>query len=1260
MENNVLQQQSIDSFDRNNIWVFNSANRFAGNVKYLFIYIVKYRPDIFACYMSEDKEVIEYIKSLGYRAYLFNSEEAHYIMSRTGVYVCEQVKEHIPDLLLNTKYLNLFHGVGLKQIERKVNNIMFDRRIAKKYIKYNEYIIKNMLFLVTSPMMEKHFQSQLALDNQQIIRGDYPRNAYQKQFDKISTFNHNIKQIKGMGENAKIALYAPTYREKDIQNFIVAAFPNLDKLVEKLKELNFLLIIKLHDQFNDDIYYKKIKEKYNKYPQLLFWDNKNDIYEILSDIDLCIYDYSSIFYDFLAHGVKNYIKYIFDFKSYDRLMYDYEQLTCGKTCTNFEELLKSLNNYEKNTDIKKINKIKELFWSYSNADSLEYIINTTLSFQIRYALKLPTLYSFDIFDTLIKRKCLAPQGIFYGVKQKIINSEEKFPDIFKERYPAIRQQAEANVREYIKKTIHLNPKGREEITFEQIFDRLKEIYNLDQNQISLLKNWELELELENVIAIEENISKVEKLIENNEKVILISDMYLSIDFIKELLNKANKILSSLPIFLSSDIGLQKSTGNLFIHIYKSFSFYNFKKWKHHGDNSKADDSIPKSLNIETELYKTPQFNAYELSLTRYLNSYDGYIIAALFSRFRFKTVSQKDYFTFAYISLYFYPYISWVIKDTLNKKIDCLYFISRDGYFLKAIADHVININSINIKTKYIYGSRIAWRIASFINEIDDDFFGYYGNLKNITNFEALLDALDIDKYDFIQLFPDLEYIVDKKHLTSETIKMLSSYFRSSNVYKEYILNRAKMLRKDVCSYLRQEIDITKSFAFVEFWARGYTQTCMTRLLNNAFNSDIEVDYYYFRSILPSQEKNIRYNYTTNNTSLIFIESIFANMPYKSISHYTLKNDKFTPQIVRQNFDYELYFSMSNYLTYFIDHFYKCEFITSRETVERFLSDFSLAWYRDHQDDKLLAQCIGSLKDNVAIFEEQQEFAPAFTKEHIEQIKQGLSVNEITKSIKMSLARSSSAIQKEYNDIINKLKSRNTTLNVNKKTELYHIQAKKCYKNNELKKASEISKEALSQNSQLGWAYFYISQWYNKLNKKEEAIEYQQKAILYDSENTNYKEYLSSLLRKNGDLDGAAAIAKEALNQNPELGWAYLQLSRWHESKNQIDEAIETRRKAVEFNPDQIWYREHLSKLLYSQKKIEEAAQVAQEALSLDPHLGWAYIQLSRWHDSRNEIDEAIETRRKAIELEPEKLWYTDYLKTLLHKKAALTRVKLS
>ena len=76
------------------------------------------------------------------------------------------------------------------------------------------------------------------------------------------------------------------------------------KLLKILKKNNILLIIKLHYLVKNDVNFTTAK-MYENHPNILFWDNKKDIYEIFDQIDLGILDYSSIYYDMLASGVKS-------------------------------------------------------------------------------------------------------------------------------------------------------------------------------------------------------------------------------------------------------------------------------------------------------------------------------------------------------------------------------------------------------------------------------------------------------------------------------------------------------------------------------------------------------------------------------------------------------------------------------------------------------------------------------------------------------------------------------------------------------------------------------------------------------------------------------------------------------------------------------------------------------------------------------------------------------------------------------------------
>ncbi|HEH3775935.1 TPA: sugar transferase, partial [Campylobacter jejuni] len=52
------------------------------------------------------------------------------------------------------------------------------------------------------------------------------------------------------------------------------------------------------------------------------------------------------------------------------------------------------------------------------------------------------------------------------------------------------------------------------------------------------------------------------------------------------------------------------------------------------------------------------------------------------------------------------PYVQWILNIALKNSIRCLYFIARDGYVLQKMTDMLIQAKKINIKTKYLYGSR--------------------------------------------------------------------------------------------------------------------------------------------------------------------------------------------------------------------------------------------------------------------------------------------------------------------------------------------------------------------------------------------------------------------------------------------------------------------------------------------------------------------------------------------------------------------------
>ncbi|MBG9205654.1 CDP-glycerol glycerophosphotransferase family protein [Staphylococcus sciuri] len=998
------------------IWVFDATNEFVGNAKWLFLYINKYRNDIDAYWICDNLDAINTIKKMDYKAVLTSSLKATKIKKKAGVFVVNQISDSMCESENNDiVILNLWQKVGLDTNSMRNASKELKHKNYSKYIKLNSIYKNNQLLIATSPFMEKYFIKKLNLDETQIIKSGYPALMYKK--DRYDL--NELLSEKNYNSETKIALYSPASRDYTDSFSLYNALPDIDILTTNLEKNNILLIIKLNNISNFKLIEEEMKSINKSNKSIVIWDNNKDIYEIFNSIDIGIVDYSSTFYELLESGVTSFIRYIYDYDKYIQrytLLEDYYENTTGIVAKSYPELIHALNKIRDYDDDKiKINEIKGKFLGYYHND-IEVIINKTLLYKIQDK-NISNLYSFDVFDTIIQRKTLKPEGIFYYVKDKLIRSNNEIPKYVIQNYPLIRMQAEKYLRDFYKKSQFIREDNRTEIQFEDIINRIQAVYNLRKSDAQLLYDLEIEAELLNVEKKPGGFDELEYLIQKNEQVVLISDMYLSKNVIKKMLEKVDSNLLNIPLYLSSDIGTQKSTGDMYIEVFEQLN-YDYKNWIHYGDNIHADINIPGKMNILTKKQKLNNFNYYENKLIEQNKNYDNYLLSTLLARYRSKDKSSNlNYYIYAYLSSYFIPYVNWSLKKAVEQGIDTLYFISRDGEILKKIADEIIKKNNYDIKTKFIYGSRKAWRIPSFIDQVDDEFYSPFGNFSGINNYKNMLLAMHLSEEEFEQIFPELLYLKNIKKFDFQTKELIRKTAKNNITYNSLLLTKAKNEREIVNRYLKQEINFQENFAFVEYWGRGYTQDCLVRLIESFNNMNKEVVFFYARSIYPSIGKSIRYNYTSNMTSLIFIESIFANIPYKSINGYVEKDRKIVPIIESKNYDKKLFEGINEVFPHFINDFYSLNFIDLDE-IERNFYEFGLNYFNNNPEDQLIIEYFAPLKDSVILFEKEIEYAPAISYGMASKKLLGRKVQLNTKNKKMSIKRSPKGVQ-----IIHKLYS---------------------------------------------------------------------------------------------------------------------------------------------------------------------------------------------------------------------------------------------
>lgn len=480
--------------------------------------------------------------------------------------------------------------------------------------------------------------------------------------------------------------------------------------------------------------------------------------------------------------------------------------------------------------------------------------------------KIYKLYSFDVFDTLITRTTATPLGIFALIEDKLKKSTFDMPSNIKNNFYYLRIECERNIRKYFLKD------GKEDFSIYDIYNYLSLNNFLSDKQKQFLINLEIETEIENSIPIEANIKILKSLVNENYKVVLISDMYLTSDIIRKILTKHDNIFKNINIYSSSDYSKTKHSGNLY-KIVKDIENIDYKEWKHMGDNEYSDIFKAKKLSIDTELFCYEQLLDFEKRII-HSNMDDSSIQLLVGLSRNIRLDNQKmSYPKKLGISLggqIFIGYIEWILDCSLKYNIKNIYFIARDGFGLKTMADIIIKNKNLNIKTYYIYGSREAWQLPSICCGLDiPSSFLWKSN-----TIEELMYFFNLDKSEFFKFLPK-KYRKLNKILCDKDRKNLKNILYENYDFKDYVISKNKNKYYILRDYLKQEINFDEKFAFVDLRGSGETQERLSAIINSFCKIQIFTFYFYYQNnkIDTLNNKNFSFfpngNYMHNSIELL-------------------------------------------------------------------------------------------------------------------------------------------------------------------------------------------------------------------------------------------------------------------------------------------------------------------------------------------------------------------------------------------------------
>ena len=205
------------------------------------------------------------------------------------------------------------------------------------------------------------------------------------------------------------------------------------------------------------------------------------------------------------------------------------------------------------------------------------------------------IISFDIWDTIIKRKCHPEEIKLHTANYIVLKYEKELKEKYKDIYEILklRDEIEAQICKENKDAGH-----DDECRILDVFEKLQqEIFKEKDTKIpeELLRE-EIEQEKRVIYINPEILPIFEKY--KNLKMYCISDFYMSAENLKELLDYLKIPVKIEKIYSSADYLLNKRSGNLYKKAEEELGIKP-EQHIHVGDNQYSDIEMAKSLGIET-------------------------------------------------------------------------------------------------------------------------------------------------------------------------------------------------------------------------------------------------------------------------------------------------------------------------------------------------------------------------------------------------------------------------------------------------------------------------------------------------------------------------------------------------------------------------------------------------------------------------------------------------------------------------------------
>lgn len=478
--------------------------------------------------------------------------------------------------------------------------------------------------------------------------------------------------------------------------------------------------------------------------------------------------------------------------------------------------------------------------------------------------------SFDIWDTIIKRKC-HPEEIklktAYYICLKYNNDlKDKYKDIYE--ILNLRDSIEAELCKKAEEDGH-DGECRIEEVFESLIDQV-------MNEKTSLKSSELlKIELKNekdAIFINPDILPIFEKYKDLE-MYCVSDFYMGSKSLKELLDYLELPIKIKKIYSSADYLLNKRSGRLFKKFEEELKI-DPKDHIHVGDNQYSDIEMANSLGIKTIKTTKTDFN-FSPSKNRKME-FD------LKSVLKDKSTEENRLFNAGVeLAPLLYFFIYSIIENGIKNNIDTIYYQTREGETFIKVHDMIINNNPFPIdlpEAKIMEVSRMATFGASLDEFSIKALMRLWSQYKS-QSMKSLFKTLNIDAEPLKEYFGKYDIIFDEDIVEPWFDLRVQKLFNDKS-FTDKVEELLKKKRVKLLQYFKEKLNIEnddKPMFVVDIGWRGTIQDNLAYIFDKKKIGGYYLTLYDFYNLQPSNtykysfidDENIRDNEVSNMITLL-------------------------------------------------------------------------------------------------------------------------------------------------------------------------------------------------------------------------------------------------------------------------------------------------------------------------------------------------------------------------------------------------------